>query len=161
MKEKKIFCSDKDVSRVEFLKRILLLFAAIIAAHYILNLKYYQRDNNLILHRSWIFEIIIGTLVLIWVLTSKITKEILIDFEKKIITISYMTIIHDINNIEIDFTSLSYTFQKTPTRYNAKKWTLKILNNNRKSLSIGTNENGFSQETLEELAMELKEITQN
>ena len=158
MIEIKTFNSDKDLSRFEFIKRAILFIIIIVVAHFVLQLKYAQRTNPPSEKSQLIFDLICIVAVTIWTFSSKIVTQFLLDFDNKIFIINYITLIRGDQTIEIDFTSLSFTFKKTPSRANAKKWTLDILQNDKKKLSIGTDDNGFSQETLEELVTQLKEV---
>lgn len=159
MTENKIFYPDKDLNRFEFAKRILVIYIAIICVHFISMTKYAQWENPPSLASQITVEAVIAFALTIWVITSKVTKELCIDFEKKKIVISYLTLLRNNKKIEIDFSTLNYVFNKAPNRYNAKRWILEISRNNKKIFSISTGDDGFSQETLQEFANNLKNIT--
>jgi len=156
--EDRTFYSDKNLNRFEFVKRVLIIYIAIIFVHFISIPQYSQRDNPPSQALQIAIEAGVAFALTIWVLNSKITKELCIDFEKKKIVISFLTLKND-KKIEIDFGALSYAFNKAPNRYNVKKWILEISRGNKKVFSISTGDNGFSQETLEEFVNNLKNIT--
>lgn len=158
MAENKTFYSDRNLNRFEFVKRILIIYIAIICVHLISILQYARRDNPPTQASQIAVEGIIAFALTIWVLNSKITKEFCIDFEKKEIVISYLTLLKNDKKIKIDFGALSFTFNKAPSRYSAKRWMLEIFRNKKKVFSMFTGDSGFSQETLEEFVNNLKKL---
>ena len=126
--------------------------------HLLYIFKFSHRETSFAL--LWTVDILIGGALLIWTLTSKIVKQVQLDYKKQIFTALYLTVFSDKNELIIPFHLLSFKFDKEPTRHQPKKWTLRIYNNKMKVFSIETNRNGFSQATIEDLVKHLNEIKQ-
>ena len=152
----KNFYSDKDPTRFEYLKRSILIVGLIAVAHVIYSLKFSHRNTSTGL--QWTFDIIVGSILLVWTLSSEFVTLIRLDFKSRKFVAHYITLFKDDKRLEIPFELLTFEFKKTPTRHQAKKWTLKVLDRKRKVFSIDTDQDGFSQETLNSLAEELKKI---
>lgn len=150
------FRSDKDLTRFEFFKRSLLIIFLVIVASFIYSLKYAQRDTSP--SALIAFDIIICIGLLAWTLTSRIVTQIQLDLYRKKFIVHFMTAVSDNKTLEIQLKNLSFKFTKEPTKHHPKKWTLRVFNDNEKAFSIDTNQDGFSQETLEDLVKQLQNI---
>jgi hypothetical protein len=154
----KNFYSDKDLTRIDYLKRSLLIIGSFATIHILSTIKYSRRytpTSTL----QWMFEIVFGGALLVWTLSKEIVTGIKLDFDDKKIIVHYMTIFSDDKETEVPFEFLTFDFIKEPTRHQTQKWGLKIFNKKKNVVSIETNEDGFSQETLDNLVVELKKIT--
>jgi hypothetical protein len=156
LKNVKKFYSDKDLTRFEYLKRSFLIIACLAAAHVLYTFRYSHRNTSTTF--QWSFDIIVGGGLLVWTLTKEIVTQIKVDHSGKKFIVHYMTIFSDNKTIELPFEFLSFDFSKEPTRHQPKKYALKIYNKRKKVISIETNQDGFSGETLENLVEEPKKI---
>ena len=156
LKNVKNFYSDKDLTRFEYLKRSFLIIGCLAAAHVLYTFRYSHRNTSTTF--QWSFDIIVGGGLLVWTLTKEIVTQIKVDHSEKKFIVHYMTIFSDNKTIELPFEFLTFDFSKEPTRHQPKKYTLKIYNRRKKVISIETNQDGFSGETLENLVEELKKI---
>jgi hypothetical protein len=154
----KNFYSDKDLTRLDYLIRSFLIIVGIATAHVLYNFKYSHRNTSTPL--QWIFDIVVGGGLLVWTLTKEIVTEIKLDFRGKKFIVHYMTVFSDDKKMEVPFEFLTFDFNKEPSRPQTQKWALKIYSKKKKVFSIETNEDGFSQETLDDLVEELKKINQ-
>ncbi len=154
--EIKNFYSNKNLTRFEYLKRSILIVGLIVIAHIIYSLKFSHRNTSTDL--QWIFDIFIGSILLVWTLTSEFVTLINLDFKARKFVVHSITLFAGDKRLEVPFELLTFEFKKTPTRHQAKKWTLKVLDRKKKVFSIDTNQDGFSQETLNSLVEELKKI---
>ena len=144
------------MTRFEFFKRSIMIIAIIIAASFLYHLRFgYRNDSALVVIAV---DIIICTSILLWVLTSKIITGIQLDVRNKNFVVYFRTALKEKNVLVVPFETLTSRFEKRPTRYQPKRWTLKVYNKKKKKLELDTNQNGFSQETLEDLAKQLNKI---
>jgi hypothetical protein len=155
----KNFYSDKDLTRIDYLKRSLLIIGCFATIHILYTFRYSHRNTSTPT-LQWIFDIVFGGGLLVWTLSKEIVTEIKLDFGDKKVIVYYMTIFSDDKKIEVPFEFLTFDFIKEPTRHQTQKWGLKIFNKKKNVFSIETNEDGFSQETLDNLVVELKKINQ-
>jgi hypothetical protein len=127
--------------------------------HFLFMFKLSLRDTSPTL--LWTVDSLIGGGLLIWVLTSIIVKQIQLDYQQQKFTVHYMTVFTDNKTLIVPFRSLTFSFDKEPTKHQPKKWTLRVFKDNRKVFSIETNQYGFSQGTLEDLSKYLGEIRES
>ncbi len=156
MGEIKAFPSDKKLTRLEYLKRIGYLILGIVGAYVISLLRFSNRDSNST--DVLLTFLIIGGIVLIGIITSRIITEIVIDRQSDKFIVRYVTIIRTRNSMEIPLHSITFKFNKKAAFRNPKKWQLIVFDNSRKAFSIETGNDGFSQATLEELTQELENL---
>ena len=106
------------------------------------------------------FGIITAAGLLIWTLSSNITKQIELDYSEKTFNVIYHTVLRKNNKLIVPFSQLTYSFDKEPSFRNAKKWTLRIYQLKRKVFQLETNDDGFSQDTVQRLAEHLHALNQ-
>ena len=152
------FKSEKTLTRFEFVKRIIIFIGLILLSNFLYPLRFPHRDHSIV--PLLIADLLIGGGLLTWIFTSIIVTQIQIDYDRQNYIVLYMTVFSENKRLEIPFHLLSFQFQKKPTRSQTKTWMLNIFKNKKKVFSLTTNEDGFSQETLENLAMHLKKITE-
>lgn len=150
------FNSDKDLNRFEFFKRSLLIIASVIAANFIYNSRHTNSNDAPI--GLIIFDSVVCIGLLIWIFTSRIVKEIQIDLNSRELIVYFLGAFKESESLQIPLADLTYKFVKEPSRHQAKKWALKVYNKGRKVFQIETNQDGFSQETLENLVLHLSAV---
>lgn len=151
-----LFHPDKELTRIEFFKRSVLIVTAIIAAGFLYSIGIGHRNISRMTLIA--FDAVACIAALSWILTSRIVTGMQLDVRNKNFVVYFMTALKEKNVLMVPFETLTSRFEKTPTRYQPKRWTLKVYNKKKKRLQINTNENGFSQETLEDLAKQLSKI---
>lgn len=149
------FESEKDLTRFEYLKRFPLIFFILVLAHFLYPL---ISHHDIPTRIKWTVEILIAGLTLIWILTSKIIKQIHLNYVEQKFVIHYLTPFHIDRKFEVPFAFLNYQFDKEPSLRQPKKWVLKIFNNKHKVLTMETGRDGFSQQTLESIVKHLEDI---
>ena len=75
----KCFDSNKNLKRFDYIKRSLFIVAGVILAHFLYTFRFSHRDVSSSL--VWIVDILIGGSLLIWTLTSRIIKQIRINYK--------------------------------------------------------------------------------
>lgn len=156
LKNVKNFYSDKDLTRFEYFTRSFLIIGGIAAAHVLYNLKSSHRNTSMAL--QWSFDIIVGGSLLIWTLTKEIVTQIQVDHSEKKFIVHYITPFSDDKKIEVPLEFLTFDFIKESSSHQPKKGTLKIYNRGKKVFSIETNQDGFSEETINNLVEELEGV---
>ena len=69
-----------------------------------------------------------------------------------------MSELKDNKVFEVTFENLSYKFEKEPLLRQPKKWKLIVYDKKKKIFQIDTDQDGFSQETLEQMEKQLNKI---
>jgi hypothetical protein len=150
------FNSDKDLKRFEFLRRSLLIIVLVIVGSFLYNLRFGHRNSSPTVLIT--FDIVVCFGLLLWTLTSRIITEMQIDLGDKKFIIHFMTALEEKKVLEVPFENLTFKFENEPSRHQHKKWTLRVYDKKKKAFQISTDQDGFSQETLESLVQQLNKI---
>ncbi|HYH14397.1 MAG TPA: hypothetical protein VD794_04210 [Flavisolibacter sp.] len=105
------------------------------------------------------FDIIVSLAALLWILTSRIVAEIQLDIHNKKFIVHFITVIKERNVLVVPLETMTFKFEQEQSR--PKTRTLKVYDNNKKVFQIETNQDGFSQETLESLVQQLNKIQES
>lgn len=148
-----VFHSDKDLTRFEFVKQVILIGGLTIIGAFFYHFRFGHRADS-------ILPVLLVTLVtlvglLTWILRQRIYTQFILDHNNKLLKIEFMTIREDSRQIEIPFSRASAVFVKSPTKHDPGKWTLKILDGKTQEVKIDAGQDGFSVATLQRLAERL------
>ena len=152
-----IFHSDKDLTRFEFFKRSIIILTCIIVGSYLFNFKNAHKNHSPVVLIT--FDIIVSLAALLWILTSRIVAEIQLDIHNKKFIVHFITVIKERNVLVVPLETMTFKFEQEQSR--PKTRTLKVYDNNKKVFQIETNQDGFSQETLESLVQQLNKIQES
>jgi hypothetical protein len=150
------FPSDKDFTRFEFFRRSLLIIVLIIIGSFLYNLRFGHKDTSPTALIT--FDIIVCIIILLSTLTTRIVTALQVDLRDQKFFVYFMTALKDKNVLEVPFENLTFNFVKEPSRHQPKKWTLRVYDKKKKVFQIDTDQDGFSQKTLENLVQDLNKI---
>jgi hypothetical protein len=148
-----VFHSDKDLTRFEFIKQVVLIGGLTIIGAFFYHYRFGHRDDSIL--PAFLVTLVTLVGLLTWILRQRIYTQFILDLNNKLLTIEYMTLREDSRQIEIPFSRASAEFVKSPTKHDPGKRTLKIFDGETQVVEIDTGQDGFSMATLQRLAERL------
>ena len=127
MTNAKIFQSDKDLTRLDYLNKILIAIGILTISHFLYFFKNSHRETSVL--ALYFTDAIIGLIFFTWIFTKKVTKEITIDYSTGQFIVNYMTILKRDNYLKLPLTDINFKLYKEPNFRQPQKVTLKILIN--------------------------------
>ena len=143
------FYPDRQLTRLEYLKRGVLVLPILIGVILLSFLKYSYNIQEI-----FIAILIISVILMSYVLLSRFTTELQIDVQRRTLTIYFFTLLKN-QGIELPMDSLSYTLKHAPTFRDSRYWSLNFYINNKK-VYVLDNRHGYSHSVLQSVADELQ-----
>jgi hypothetical protein len=85
------------------------------------------------------------TFLMIYTLSGKVVREILIETEKAVLQINYFTLLSQNKVLEMPLNEIEYSYNWQPSKYPPKKYRFKIYQNNVCSFYMDSTDDGYSE----------------
>jgi hypothetical protein len=100
---------------------------------------------------TWFPEIILGTIFLLYLFSSRLTTEVRFNFDTKRMEISYVSLLKSFNKINIDFENINFKLKKNQRGSN-QIWTLYIYEKGNRKYKITPLIDNYTKEDLEKIS---------
>lgn len=148
-----VFHSNKDLTRFEYVKQLVLIGGLTIIGAFFYHFRFGHRADSIL--PAFLVTLVTLVGLLIWILRQGIYTQFILDHDSKLLKIEFMTLREDSRQIEIPFSRASAVFVKSPTKHDPGKCTLRILDGKTQVVEIDAGQDGFSIATLQRLAERL------
>lgn len=149
-----LLTSDQTVSRMVYLKTAVIVLGIMLIIH----LSGQWRTPPLIDAKiSLVICTVLGLLLLYGLTRTPYTKSLSIDYDRRKVVISYMTLMKLDNTLEITFAQLSTQMDTSfgVTGYGTK-WKIYLLSNQKQVYNLSSRELGFSEEQMNQFVEKIK-----
>lgn len=145
-----IYLPKKPNSRFTYLKYSSIILLILFIFHYLHIILRFNRTHSHILG-TWFPEIILGTIFLLYLFSSRLTTEVRFNFDTKRMEISYVSLLKSFNKINIDFENINFKLKKNQRGSN-QIWTLYIYEKGNRKYKITPLIDNYTKEDLEKIS---------